>query len=81
VSAWETPWTTIALAAGIALVALIRGKFSETLWIALLGLLLLGAALPPAGALTGALVLFYLVLVHGREVFATITTTLGGKPT
>jgi len=75
----SSPWTTIVLASLIALLQLLRGRFSESLWIALLGLVLLGAIFPPAGIITGGLALFYVAFVHGPQLANQVTTTLGGS--
>lgn len=76
----QSPWTTWVLALLIAAVALIRGKWSATLVIALLALALLGALLPPVGFIVAGVVLFYLIVVHGQELAQHLTKLFGGAP-
>ena len=64
----ESAWPVGALAAVIALIALVRGHWSDTLVVALVVFLLGGFLFPPAGILIGACVVFYLVIVHGAEL-------------
>lgn len=78
-SAFSSPWATWVCCVAIALIALVRGKWSGTLVIALLALAVLGALFPPAGLLVGGIVVFYLLLVHGPEVFGHLTQLFGGK--
>lgn len=77
-SVFTSPWTTWVACLVIAAVALVRGRWSGTLVLALLALALLGALLPPAGALVALVIVVYLLLVHGTEFFGHLTQLFGG---
>jgi hypothetical protein len=73
-------WTVVVIAAGIAGVALARATWTPALGLALIVLLLIGALFPPAGLLLGGISLFYLLFIHGQELFKRLSVALGGKP-
>jgi hypothetical protein len=78
-SGWFDFWNVVVLAILIGVVALVRRRWSATMAMALVFLLLLGALVPPLGVLLGALVFFYLVVVHGQELFGAVSGALGGS--
>jgi hypothetical protein len=69
-------WGVLAIAIGIAAVALVRQTFTSSLGLVLIALLVIGAVYVPAGLLLGGVALFYLVLVHGRELFGRFTAAI-----
>lgn len=77
-SAISSFWTTLALAIGIAVVALARGHVSGGLLIALIALLVLGALLPVAGFLVGGVALVYVLFVHGPQLAGQLNSLFGG---
>lgn len=72
-------WGVIAIAMGIAAIALVRGTFTVSLGLALVVLMIGGAVFPPAGLLIGGAALFYLVFVHGPELFSRLGSAIGGS--
>ena len=71
-------WTTWICCLAVAAIALVRGRWSGTLVLALLALAVLGAIFPPAGALVGLVIVLYLVAAHGVELFGHLTQLFGG---
>jgi hypothetical protein len=74
-----SPWSTFVLALAIAAIALVRGRWSGTLVIALLALALVGAIFPPVGFLIAGLVVCSLLAVHGLEVVGHLAQLTGGQ--
>jgi len=72
-------WGVIVIAVLIGGVALAMGAFTSSIGLALVVLLLVGALFPPAALLLGGVALFYLVFIHGQELFGRLAKALGGK--
>jgi hypothetical protein len=76
-------WGVGVLAVLIGLIAVFRGHWSDSLWLALVVYVLFGFLFPPAGVLFGGLVVFYLLFVHGAELanqLGGLVTSLSSQP-
>lgn len=72
-------WGVITIAVLIAGIGLAVGAFSGGLVLALVVLIVAGAIFPPVALLVGGVALFYLLFVHGQELFGKLNTALGGS--
>lgn len=77
----KSPWTTFALAIVILFIVLVTGKFNGTTLLALLVLVILGGIFPPFAVPFAAVILVYLLLVHGPDAVKKVTPTPGSAPT
>lgn len=82
----SSPWTVAVIALLIGIIVLARGGFSSSngmrAGLAIVGLLLIGFLWPPLGIVIGGIALFYLVFVHGPQLFAQLSkplTNSGGQ--
>jgi hypothetical protein len=77
---WSSPWSVAVIALLIFFIVLARGGFSTSngmrAGIAIVGLLLIGFLWPPLGIVIGGVALFYLVFVHGPELFTQLAQPL-----
>jgi hypothetical protein len=77
---WDNPWTVAVIALLIGIIVLAQGGFGTAqgmrAGIALIALLMIGFLWPPLGILIGGIALFYLVFVHGPQLFAQLAAPL-----
>ena len=77
---WSSPWSVAVIALLIAIIVLARGSFGTPagmrVGIGLIGLLLIGFLFPPLGILLGGIALFYLLFVHGADLFSQLTKSI-----
>lgn len=63
-SAFNSIWTVVVIAAVIALVAIVRGLFKASTLLALVVLVLVGALWPPAAVVIGGVALVWLAFTQ-----------------
>lgn len=63
-SAFNSIWTVVVIAAVIALVAIVRGFFKASTLLALVVLVLVGALWPPAAVVIGGVALVWLAFTQ-----------------
>lgn len=65
-------WTSIAIAAVLAIIAMMRGKFTSVVWISLILYVMIAAVFPAFGAMFGATALVVVLLKNGQQLAAQI---------
>lgn len=69
----NSPWTVFGIAIAIFFVLLVTGRFSGTVLLGLLVLVILGGIFPPLAIPFGAAILLFILLVHGQEALSKLT--------
>lgn len=70
-------WSVVAVALAILILAMIQGKFSGGLLLALAALLLIGSLVPPVGLGLGILALLVIAMRSGAKIVPQFKTTKG----
>lgn len=80
---WTSPWTVAVIAVLIGVIVLFRGGFNtvsgQRAGLAIVALLVVGFLWPPLGIVLGGVALFFLVFVHGPQLFQQLTSPLSGS--
>lgn len=74
----NSPWSVVAIAILLLIVTIMAGVFKPVTLAALLVFVILGMIFPPVAIWVGAIMLLYLLMVHGVNVASNVTSKVNG---
>lgn len=74
----NSPWTVFGIAIAIFFILLVTNRFSGTVLLGLLALVILGGIFPPIAVPFAAAILVFVLLVHGQEALSKLTPKAKG---